>query len=129
MRRTRIVEGKRHRILASLVVFEFAVAIALLRSNPPAAVLPFVMGLAFVLFDKLGVPAVEVNANGSLYRIYPNWNFSRLILDGEERKSLSLFPGESTIELNGKELTVIVKPGGFFLRVFVEFEGERVKLF
>ena len=129
MRRTRITEGKRHRILASIAIVEFAVAIVLLRSNPSAAVFSFILGLAFVFFDKMGVPAVEVNANGSLYRIYPSWDFSRLILDGEERKSLPLFSGESTVELNGKELTVIVKPGRFFPRVFIEFEGERVKLF
>ncbi len=129
MRRTRLVEGKRHRILASIAVVEFAVAIVLLRSNPPAAVFSFLLGLAFVFFDKLGVPAVEVNANGSLYRIYSSWDFSRLILEGDERRFIPLLPGESTVELNGEELTVVVKPGRFFPRVFIEFGGERVRLF
>ncbi len=129
MRRTRITEGKRHRILASIAIIEFAVAIVLLRSNPPVAVFSFILGLTFVFFDKMGVPAVEVNANGSLYRIYPSWNFSHLILEGDERRFIHLLPGESTVELNGKELTVIVKPSRFFPGVFIEFEGERIKLF
>ena len=129
MRRTRLVEGKRHLILVSSAVVEFAVAIALLRSNPSAAVLPFFLGLAFVFFDKMGVPAVEVNVNGSLYLIYPSWDFSRLILEGDKRRFILLLPGESTVELNGKELTVMVKPGRFLPKVFVEFEGKRVKLF
>jgi hypothetical protein len=129
MRRTRIVEGKRHRILASMAVIEFAVALATLKTSPGYGVLPFVLGVLFVLFDKMGVPAVEVNLGGSLYRVYPNWNFSAVMVEGEERKMVPLLPGRNVVEINGKVLVFEVEPRRFFPTVFVEFEGERLKLF
>ncbi|ASJ08546.1 hypothetical protein A3L11_04575 [Thermococcus siculi] len=129
MRRTRVVEGKRHRILASLAVVEFALALASLKTSSGLSALFFMQGLFFVLFDRMGVPAVEVNANGSLYRIYPNWSFSALIVDGEDRRTVPLIPGRSTVEINGEEITLDVKPGRLFPTVFVEFKGERLKLF
>ena len=129
MRKTRVIEGKRHRILMSIAIVEFAVAIASFRVTPSAAVLPFALGLAFVFFDRMGVPAVEVGIGGSSYRIYPNWNFSSLIIDGDGKRRVRLLPGRNAVELNGKELIVDARPGRFFPTVSIEFEGERVKLF
>ncbi|AMQ18946.1 hypothetical protein A0127_07065 [Thermococcus peptonophilus] len=86
------------------------------------------IGFFFLLLDRLGIPAVELDVGGSVYRIYPSRNFSEIVVEGEERKTFPLLPGKNTIEVRGKVIAVYLVPRRFFPSVLIEFDGEKLKL-
>jgi hypothetical protein len=129
MRKIRLVDERWHRFLVRSALSDLAIALVSYLIFGPGFFLMFLtIGLFFLLLDRLGIPAVELDVGGSVCRIYPNRNFSEIVVEGEERKTFPLLPGKNTIEVRGKTIAVYLVPRRFFPSVLVEFEGEKLKL-
>lgn len=123
MRKIRLVDERRRRFLVRSALLNFVIAIVSYLISGPGLFLMFLaIGLFFILLDRLGIPAVELDVGGSVYRIYPSWNFSEVVVEGEERKTFPLLPGKNTIEVRGEVIAVYLVPRRFFPSVLIEFE-------
>ncbi|MBP1911788.1 hypothetical protein [Thermococcus stetteri] len=129
MRKTRVVDERRHKFLVRSALLDFVIAIVSYTFSGSGPFLVFLtLGVIFILLDRLGTPAVELDIDGTTYWIYPSWNFSEIVVDGGDRRTFPLLPGKNTIEVGRKVINVYQMPRRFFPALFVEFEGEKIKL-
>lgn len=129
MRKTRVIDKKTHRILMGSVLIEFVATLLGFVASEPALPLVFLsQAIVFLVLDRLGLSALEVDFDCSTYTIYPSSNFSKVIIENGEKKTLPLLPGRKIVEISGKEIVLGVRPKRFLPTVLVEFEGEEIKL-